>query len=113
MVDGHRLLAPGSLSQVLQTIDAEAEGEAPVSWVRATAIVQVHRALRARSRWAAWLPDAALEMLAATLTDQQLRRLVAQDYLVLDGNFYKSKARYTHGQLLVQGKPVDLPGLAP
>jgi len=112
-VDGNRLLAPGDLSQLLQTIEAEAEGEAPASWVRTTAIAQVRRALRARSRLAAWLPDSALDVLAATLTDQQLRSLVAQEYLVLDGNLYKSKARYTHGQLLVQGKPVDLPALAP
>ena len=112
-VDGNRLLAPGYLSQLLQTIDAEAEGEAPASWVRATAIAQVRRALRAQSRLAAWLPAPALDVLAATITDQQLRRLVEQEYLVLDGNFYKSKARYTHGQLLVQGKPVDLPALAP
>ena len=81
--------------------------------MRATAIAQVRRALRARSRLAAWLPDPALDVLAATITDQQLRRLVEQEYLVLDGNLYKSKARYTHGQLLVQGKPVDLPALAP
>ena len=33
--------------------------------------------------------------------------------IVLDGNLYKSKARYTSGQLLVQGKAVDLPVLAP
>jgi uncharacterized protein YdgA (DUF945 family) len=112
-VDGNRLLAPGSPSQLLQTIDAEAEGEAPVAWVRATTIAQVRQALRARSKLAAWLPDSALDMLAATITDQQLRNLVAQEYLVLDGNLYKSKARYTQGQLLVQGKPVDLPALAP
>jgi hypothetical protein len=62
---------------------------------------------------AAWLPEPALDGLAATITDQQLRRLVAQEYLVLDGNLYKSKVRYTYGQLLVQGKPVDLPALAP
>jgi hypothetical protein len=77
------------------------------------AIAQVRQALRARSRLAAWLPDPALDVLAATITDQQLRSLVAQEYLVLDGNIYKSKARYTHGQLLVHGKPVDLPALAP
>jgi hypothetical protein len=62
---------------------------------------------------AAWLPDPALDALAATITDQQLRRLVEQDYLVLDGNIYKSKARYTQGQLLVHGKLVDWPALAP
>ena len=112
-VDGNRLLTPGSLSQLLQTIDAEAEGEAPASWVRATAIAQVRRALRMRRRLAAWLPDSALDVLAAAITDQQLRSLVAQEYLVLDGNIYKSKAHYIHGQLLVQGKPVDLPALAP
>jgi len=112
-VDGNRLLTPGYLSQLLQTIDAEAEGEAPASWVRATAIAQVRRALRARSRLAAWLPDSALDMLATTITDQQLHNLIAQEYLVLDGNIYKSKVRYTHGQLLVQGKPVDLPALVP
>jgi hypothetical protein len=112
-VDGDRLRAPGHLPQLLQTIEAEAEGEAPTSWVRATAIAQVRRALRVRSRVAAWLPDSALDVLAATITDQQLRHLVAQEYLVLEGNVYKSKARYSHGQLLVQGKPVDVPGLAP
>jgi len=112
-VDGNRLLAPGYLSQLLQTIEAEAEGEAPASWVRAMTIAQVRRALRARSRLAAWLSDSALDVLATAITDQQLRSLVAQEYLVLDGNIYKSKARYTYGQLLVQGKPVDLPALAP
>jgi uncharacterized protein YdgA (DUF945 family) len=112
-VDGNRLLAPGYLSQLLQVIDAEAEVEAPASWVRTTAIAQVRQVVRARSRLAAWLPDPALDVLAATITDQQLRRLVDQEYLVLDGNIYKSKARYTHGQLLVHGKPVDLPALAP
>ena len=112
-VDGDRPPAPGHFSQLIQTIDAEAEGEAPAPWVRATAIAQVRRALRARSRLAAWLPDPALDALAATITDQQLRSLVAQEYLVLDGNLYKSKARYTRGQLLVRGKPVDLPVLAP
>ena len=69
--------------------------------------------VRRRSRVAVWLPDSALDVLAATITDQQLRHLVAQEYLVLEGNIYKSKARYIHGQLLVQGKPVDLPVLAP
>jgi uncharacterized protein YdgA (DUF945 family) len=112
-VDGSRLLTPGQLPQLIQTIDAEAEGEAPASWVRATAIAQVRQVLRARSRVAAWLPDSALDVLAATITDQQLRHLVAQEYLVLDGDIYKSKARYTYGQLLVQGKPIDLPVLAP
>jgi uncharacterized protein YdgA (DUF945 family) len=112
-VDGNRLRAPGYLAHFLQTIDAEAEGEAPASWVRATAIAQVRRVLRARSRLAAWLPEPALEVLAATITGQQLRRLVEQEYLVLDGNLYKSKMRYTSGQLLVQGKAVDLPILSP
>jgi len=110
-VDGQRLLPPGYLSQLLQTIDAEAEGEAPTAWVRAMAIAQVRRAIRARSRFAALLPAAALNALAATISDQQLRRLVQQEYLVLDGNIYKSKARYTHGQLLVNGKPLDWPAL--
>ena len=35
-------------------------------------------------------PHPALDVLAATITDQQLRRLVEQEYLVLDGNIYKS-----------------------
>jgi uncharacterized protein YdgA (DUF945 family) len=112
-VDGNRLLAPGYPSQLLQIIDAEVEIEAPASWVRTTAIAQVRQVVRARSRLAAWLPEPALDVLAATITDQQLRRLVEQEYLVLDGNIYKSKARYTRGQLLVHGKPVDLPVLAP
>src|SRR4030095_9593047 len=112
-VDGNRLLAPGYPSQLLQIIDAEVEIEAPASWVRTTAIAQVRQVVRARSRLAAWLPEPALDVLAATITAQQLRRLLAQDYLVLDGNIYKSKARYTQGQLLVHGKPVDWPALAP
>jgi len=112
-VDGNRLLAPAYLSQLLQVIDAEAEVEAPASWVRTTTIAQVRQGLRARSRLAAWLPEPALDALAATITDQQLRRLVEQDYLVLDGNIYKSKARYTQGQLLVHGKLVDWPALVP
>jgi uncharacterized protein YdgA (DUF945 family) len=112
-VDGNRLFAPGYAVQLLQTIEAEAEGEAPASWVRAMAIAQVRRALRARSRLAAWLPEPALDVLAATITDQQLRRLVEQGYLVLDGNLYKSKVRYIYGQLLVQGRAVDWPVVAP
>jgi uncharacterized protein YdgA (DUF945 family) len=59
------------------------------------------------------LPDPALDILAATITDQQLRSLVAQEYLVLDGDMYRSKVRYTGGQLLVYGKPVDVPVLTP
>ena len=112
-VDGNRLLVPGYLTQLLQAIEVEAEGEAPVAWVRATTIAQVRRALRRRSRLAGWLPDPALDVLATTITDQQLRNLVAQEYLVLDGDMYKSKMRYSRGQLLVHGKPVDVPILAP
>jgi hypothetical protein len=112
-VDGNHLLAPGYLTQLLQAIEVEAEGEAPVGWVRATAIAQVRRAIRQRSRLAAWLPDPALDVLATTITDQQLRHLVAQEYLVRDGDMYKSKVRYTRGQLLVHGKPVDVPVLMP
>ena len=112
-VDGNRLLVPGYLTQLLQAIEIEAEGEAPAAWVRATTITQVRRAMRRRSRLAALLPDPALDVLAATITDQQLRSLVAQEYLVLDGDMYKSKVRYTRGQLLVQGKPVDVPVLTP
>ncbi|HEY5864431.1 MAG TPA: DUF945 family protein [Candidatus Tectomicrobia bacterium] len=112
-VDGDRLLVPGYLTELLQAIEVDAEGEAPVAWVRATAITQVRRALRRRSRFAALFPDPALDVLAATITDQQLRDLVAQEYLVLDGDMYKSKVRYTRGQLLVHGKPVDVPVLAP
>jgi uncharacterized protein YdgA (DUF945 family) len=106
-IDGNRLLAPGYLTQLLQTIDAEAEGEAPVSWVRAMAIAQVRQALRARSKFAALISPTVLNALAATISDQQLRSLVQHEYLILDGNTYKSKARYTHGQLLVNGKPLD------
>jgi uncharacterized protein YdgA (DUF945 family) len=62
---------------------------------------------------AVWLPDPALDVLATTITDQQLRNLVAQEYLVLDGDMYKSKVRYARGQLLVHGKPVDVPVLTP
>ena len=112
-VDGDRLLVPGYLTELLQAIEVDAEGEAPVAWVRATAITQVRWALRRRSRLAALFPDPALDVLAATITDQQLRDLVAQEYLVLDGDMYKSKVRYTRGQLLVHGKPVDVPVLAP
>jgi uncharacterized protein YdgA (DUF945 family) len=112
-VDGNRLLVPGYLTQLLQAIEIEAEGEAPAAWVRATTITQVRRAMRRRSRLAALLPDPALDVLAATITDQHLRSLVAQEYLVLDGDMYKSKVRYTRGQLLVQGKPVDVPVLTP
>jgi uncharacterized protein YdgA (DUF945 family) len=112
-VDGSRLLAPGYLTQLLQAIEVEAAGEAPVAWVRATTIAQVRRAIRQRSRLAVWLPDPALDVLATTITDQQLRNLVAQEYLVLDGDMYKSKVRYARGQLLVHGKPVDVPVLTP
>jgi uncharacterized protein YdgA (DUF945 family) len=112
-VDGSRLPVPGYLTQLLQALEVEAEGEAPVAWVRATAIAQVRRAIRQRSRLAVWLPEPALDMLATTITDQQLRSLVAQEYLVLDGDRYRSKVRYTRGQLLVHGKPVDVPGLTP
>ncbi len=106
-VNGNRLRAPGDLAQLIQMIDAEAEGEAPVSWVRALAIAQVRQAIRARSKFAAFIPTTALNALAATISDQQLYSLVQQEYLILDGNTYKSKARYTYGQLLVNGKPLD------
>jgi len=108
-VDGSRLFPPGYLSQVLQTVEAEAAAEAPAAWVRAMVIAQVRRLIRAQSRFAALLPDSALNALAATMSDRQLHNLVEQGYLVLDGTTYKSQARYTQGQLLVQGKPVDLP----
>jgi uncharacterized protein YdgA (DUF945 family) len=110
-VNGNRLRAPGDLAQLIQMIDAEAEGEAPVSWVRALAIAQVRQAIRARSKFAAFIPTTALNALAATISDQQLYSLVQQEYLILDGNTYKSKARYTYGQLLVNGKPLDWPAL--
>ena len=75
------------------------------------AIAQVQRAIRARSRFTALLPATVLNALAATISDRQLHSLVQQEYLVLDGNTYKSKARYTHGQLLVNGRPLDVPAL--
>ena len=106
---GSRLLAPGYLPQLLQSIDAKAEGEAPVSWVRAVVAAQVSKAMRARNTVAALLPAPVLNRLAAAISDQYLRSLVEQEYLVLDGNTYKSKARYIHGQLLVNGKPLALP----
>ena len=76
-------------------------------WVRALAIAQIRQAIRARSKFAAFIPPTTLNALAATISDQQLSSLAQQEYLILDGNTYKSKVRYTHGLLLVNGKPLD------
>ncbi len=110
-LDGSRLLAPGDLPQLVQTIDAQVEGEAPASWVRAMVIDQVSKVMRARSTLAALLPPHALHSLAATICDRQLHSLVEHEYLLLDGDTYKSKAHYADGQLLVNGKPLALPAL--
>lgn len=112
-MDGSRALAPGYPWQLLHTIEVQAEAEAPAPWVRAVATAQVSKAMRTHNAMAALLPTPVLTRLAATISDQQLRSLVAQEYLVLDGNMYKSKARYTHGQLLVNDKPLHLHGLMP
>jgi uncharacterized protein YdgA (DUF945 family) len=108
-LDGSRLRAPGSLPQLVQSIDAQAEGEAPASWVRAVIIDQVSKVMRARSTLAALLPPNALRSLAAAISDRQLHSLVEHEYLLLDGDTYKSKAQYTYGQLFVNGKPLALP----
>lgn len=110
-LEGSRLLAPGYLPQLVQTLDAQAEGEAPASWVRAMVIDQVSKAMRARSTVAALLPSPVLHSLAATISDQQLHRLVEHEYLQLDGNTYKCKVHYAYGQLFVNGKPLLLPAL--
>lgn len=111
-LDGSRLRAPGEIPQLAQTVDAQAAGEAPASWVRAVLIDQVSKVMRARSTVAALLPATVLRSLAATVSDQQLRSLVEHEYLVLDGDTYKSKAHYAYGQLFVNGKPLALPALA-
>jgi len=110
-LDGNRLRAPGSLPQLVQTINAQAEGEAPASWVRAVVIDQVSKIMRVRSTLAALLPPTVLHSLAATISDRQLRSLVEQEYLLLDGDMYKSKAHYADGQLFVNGKLLALPAL--
>jgi uncharacterized protein YdgA (DUF945 family) len=110
-LDGSRLRAPGYLPQLVQTIDAQVEGEAPASWVRAIVIDQVSRVMRARSTLAALLPPHALHSLAATICDRQLHSLVEHEYLLLDGDTYKSRVHYAYGQLLVNGKPLALPAL--
>lgn len=107
-VDGNRLLPPGYLVQLLQTIDAEASIVAPVAWVKSTAALQLRHALRARSRLAALLPESALDTVAHPLVERYLQQLEAAAYLVLDGSMYTSQVRYTRGQLWLQGKPVDL-----
>jgi uncharacterized protein YdgA (DUF945 family) len=110
-LDGRRLRAPGSLPQLVQGLDAQVEGEAPASWVRALVIDQVSKIMRARSTLAALLTPNALHSLAATIIDQHLHRLVEHEYLLLDGDTYKSQAQYTSGQLFVNGKPLALPAL--
>jgi len=110
-LDGRHLRAPGSLPQLLQSLDAQVEGEAPASWVRALVIDQVSKVMRARSTLAALLTPNALHSLTATIIDQHLHRLVEHEYLLLDGATYKSKAQYTSGQLFVNGKPLALPVL--
>jgi len=110
-LDGSRLRAPGDLPQLVQTMDAQAEGEAPASWVRAVVIDQVRKVMRARSTLAALLPPTVLHSLAATISDRQLQSLVEHEYLVLDGDRYKSKAHYAYGQLFVNDKPLALPAL--
>lgn len=110
-LDGSRVRAPGYLPQLMQTLDVQAEGEAPASWVRAVVIDQVSKVLRARSTLAALLPANAMHSLAATISDQQLRNLVQHEYLLFDGKTYKSKAHYAYGRLFVNGKPLALPAL--
>jgi uncharacterized protein YdgA (DUF945 family) len=110
-LDGSRLRAPGEIPQLAQTVEAQAAGEAPASWVRAVLIDQLSKVMRARSTVAALLPATVLRALAATVSDQQLRSLVEHEYLVLDGDTYKSKAHYAYGQLFVNGKPLALPVL--
>lgn len=107
-VDGTRLLPPGYLVQLLQTIDAQASIAAPVAWVKALAITQARRAIRARSQLTAFLPDSALDAVAGPLVERYLRQYEAAGYLVRDGAMYTSQARYTRGQLWVQGRPVNL-----
>jgi hypothetical protein len=62
---------------------------------------------------AAALPAPVLNRLAAPISEQYLHSLVEQEYLVLDGDMYRSKARLIQGQLLVNGKPLHLPRLVP
>jgi uncharacterized protein YdgA (DUF945 family) len=112
-LDGNRVLAPAYLPQLLQTIDARAVAEAPASWVRAMVTAQVSRVMRARYPMATLLPASALKRFAATVSDRYLQSLVEQEYVILDGNTYKSQARYLHGQLLVNGKPLHLYDPAP
>jgi uncharacterized protein YdgA (DUF945 family) len=112
-LDGKHLLAPAYLQQLLQTIDARVEGEAPASWVQATLTAQVSKAMRTRHRMAALLPPSALNRFVATLSERYLQSLVEREYLRRDGNIYKSQARYLRGQWLVNGKPLHLHDLAP
>lgn len=112
-LDGSRLPASGYLPQLLQAIDARAEGEAPAAWVQAVAAAQVRRTMRTRNTVAAALPVPLLERLAGTISNRYLRSLVEQEYLALDGDTYRVKARYRSGQLLVNDKPLHLPGLTP
>ncbi len=106
-VDARRLLPPGYMVQLLQTVEAEATIAAPVVWVRSLALRQARRAIRAQSRLTTFLPDAALNAIAGPLTDHFMQNLLQQGYVVLDGARYTSQARYRHGQLWVQGKLVD------
>jgi uncharacterized protein YdgA (DUF945 family) len=108
-VDARRLLPPGYMVQLLQTIEAEAAIEAPVAWVRTMALYQVRRAVRARNKLLRLLPDTALDAMAGRLIAQYVDDWLEQGYLVQDGAMYKSQVRYRHGQLWLQGRLVELP----
>lgn len=112
-LDAERARVAERLSLLVQSIDAEATLEAPVDWVQELAVAQAVRFIRERSDFGAFLSLKSLRTMAAIAVDKYLRNLVAQGYLNQEGGRYRSRARYTQGQLLINEQPVALPMLIP
>lgn len=89
-----------------QAITAEAEAQAPVAFVQTALATAGRYLMRAQSPSVAWMPEKALQAIAATVTAQQLQGLVEQHYVLIEDETYKSVVRYMRGQLLVQEQPV-------
>lgn len=112
-LDGKKIVSPGSLPQLLQTIDAEATLEAPAAWVQEMAVTLAVHFIRERTTFGTFLSTRLLRTMAAMAVEKYLNRLIDETYLTQDGSTYKSTARYHGGQLWVNEKPVTLPSSLP
>jgi uncharacterized protein YdgA (DUF945 family) len=55
------------------------------------------------------LTDEKIDELAMQRSIQEIQLLVAQNYLVAEGESYKANASYKHGHFLLNGQPMKLP----